>query len=247
MSRNILWGYNIYSESISQLTKLVNYKIEYDEKLSILSLNTLKMYIGEKEPALKNLFKEFDCIIPDGQSIAWASSLINGISLKYISGVELMTKLIDEANIEGYSIFFLGSPEPLLEKVKYKIKNEFPGIKRHEYQHGYYDIKNEYQIVEKIISFNPDILFVAFGSPRKEEFIKKYYDKLNSRIMMGVGGSYEVFTGEKKLGEFTKKIGLRWFMRMIQDPKRLFLRYTACNSFFIFLVLKTILKKIVNF
>lgn len=236
--KNILWGYNVFSETMDTLVKHIDDKIKKHQPFSILSLNTLKLHQGEKNKVLKEKFTHFDCIIPDGQSIALASSLLNGTRINYISGMELMIRLIGEADKKNYSLYFLGSPEALLDKVRERIQRDFPGIKKHYYQHGYYDIKDEEDIVRHIAEVKPDILFIAFGSPRKEEFIDRYYDELNAAVMMGVGGSYEVFTGEKKLDSLTKKLGLRWFVRMLQDPRRLAGRYAVCNSHFLWLIFK---------
>lgn len=242
-----LWGYNIYCSTFEEFVELLDKRLINKKVTSLLAMNTLKLHLGEEDPIMKKKFQDFDFITCDGQSMVWALRILNGIKTNHLSGVELMIKLIDLANKKGYSIFFLGSPQSLLDKVKVKIEENYPKIEKIGFQNGFYDIDfEEKEIVSKISNFKPDLLFVAFGSPRKEEFIHKYKKTLNATILMGVGGSYEVFVGEKKLDPLTKKLGLRWFIRMIQDPKRLFSRYLNVNSFFLKKLIMELIKKLNN-
>jgi N-acetylglucosaminyldiphosphoundecaprenol N-acetyl-beta-D-mannosaminyltransferase len=241
-----IFDYNVYTDSISNLKEEIISIIGMGETADILSLNTLKLNLGSKDYKMKNLFQQFRYIIPDGQSIVFSLKILNGIKTKAISGAELMLSLINLANQKHYSLYFLGSPENLLNMVKNKIENDYTGIVKAGYQHGYYPIEQEDQVVNNIQKFAPDFLFIAFGSPRKEKFIKKYIQRMNSRIIMGVGGSYEVFVGKKKIGSISKKLGLRWLFRTFQDPIRLLPRYVKCNSYFLYLLLKEILIKMKN-
>jgi N-acetylglucosaminyldiphosphoundecaprenol N-acetyl-beta-D-mannosaminyltransferase len=236
-----IFGYNVYTDSRLNLENELASVIENGGSVDMACLNTLKLYLGSKNKDMQNLLKEFKYILPDGQSVVFSLRFLKGIRTKAISGAELMMDLINIADKRHYSVYFLGSPQDLLDKVKEKISSGYPGIKKAGYQHGYYSVKDEQEIVKSINKFAPDFLFVAFGSPRKEEFIRKYADSLNARVIMGVGGSFEVFVGEKNIGSVSKKLGLRWLFRTFQDPLRLFPRYLKCNNYFIYLFLKEIL------
>jgi N-acetylglucosaminyldiphosphoundecaprenol N-acetyl-beta-D-mannosaminyltransferase len=242
-SRTELFNYNIYSGTSIDLMQEIEETIACDGKIDLLSLNTLKLYLGAKKTELFEIFQNASHVIPDGQSIVFSLRLLRNIKIEAISGAELMLELIKLSAIKNYSIFFLGSPNALLEKVKLKIQSNYPSLKSVEFQHGFFDIEKEHEVVSKISEFKPNLLFIAFGSPRKEEFMQKYADELNCNIVMGVGGSYEIFVGQKKLDKLTKKLGLRWLIRALQDPLRLFPRYAKCNTYFLFLVVKEILKK----
>jgi N-acetylglucosaminyldiphosphoundecaprenol N-acetyl-beta-D-mannosaminyltransferase len=236
-----IFGYNVYTDSRLNLENELATVIENGGSVDMVCLNTLKLYLGNKNKAMQNLLKEFKYVLPDGQSVVFSLRFLKGIKTQAISGAELMMGLINIANKKHYSVYFLGSPQDLLNKVKGKVESDYLGIKKAGYQHGYYSIEDEQEIVNDINQFAPDFLFVAFGSPRKEEFIRKYADSLNARVIMGVGGSYEVFVGEKNIGSISKKLGLRWLFRTFQDPVRLLPRYVKCNNYFIYLVLKEIL------
>lgn len=153
-----------------------------------------------------------------------------------------MFSLLEHTNNNKLSVFFLGSPESLLKRVLKKCENTYPNINILGSQHGYYNLADEKKIVSKIASIKPDILFVAFGSPRKEEFINKYKNILNAKVAIAVGGSYEVLVGDKKRGNpLIQKLGLEWFMRLIQDPQRLWKRYLITNTMFMVYLIKRLL------
>lgn len=238
-----LFGYKVYIGDRSSLIQELDARIDKRIATTIVSLNTLKLYQGSKDPELERVFQSADYIIPDGQSIVLAEKLINGISIKAISGAELMVELIRLAETKGYRLFFLGAPDELLKRVSEKIRADHPGLKdKVAFQHGYYDQATEEEtVVQKIETFAPDILFVAFGSPRKEEFIIQNQSRLGT-VNMGVGGSYEYFVGDVKLDGLSKRLGLRWLLRTLQDPKRLAKRYAVCNTYFLKLLLLEIIR-----
>lgn len=241
---NTIFGYNVYNKGSGNLINEFKNVIHRGEIATIFALNTQKLYQGNKNENLNKIFNSFTYTIPDGQSIAFAEKIINGNNIDTISGAELMIDLIRISSTNNYRIFFLGSTQELLDKVSRKVNAEFPSLSSIvAYQHGYYSFDEEDQIIKNIASFKPDILFVAFGSPQKEIFIQNNKDRLNSRIIMGVGGSYEVFVGDKKLDPFTKRIGLRWLMRTLQDPFRLAPRYAVCNTYFLYLLSKELIKR----
>lgn len=238
-----LFGYNLYVHSREKLIDELMAHIEQKKVATIISLNTLKLYQGSRNDHLQKMFQSGTYTIPDGQSMVFAERLVHGKNISAISGAELMVSLIEEAAKKDFKIFFLGSPNELLERVDKKIKKDYPSLARRvDFQHGYYDVKKEDEVVKRIAGFAPDFLFVAFGSPRKEEFIIKYQQQLNARIIMGVGGSFEYFVGDVKLDSLTKKLGLRWLVRTLQDPKRLAKRYAVCNSYFLYALTKELFK-----
>ena len=78
------------------------------------------------------------------------------------------------------------------------------------------------------------MMFVAFSSPKKEYWVHRYLDQLNIPFVMGVGGSFDVVAGVTKRAPLIwQKLGLEWFYRFVQEPRRLFKRYIIGNMTFI--------------
>ncbi|MDX5479028.1 MAG: WecB/TagA/CpsF family glycosyltransferase, partial [Cyclobacteriaceae bacterium] len=106
------------------------------------------------------------------------------------------------------------------------------------YRNGYYSPDQENSIALEISETNPDILFVAITSPKKEIFLEKYKSIIKAPFIMGVGGSFDVVAGKvKRAPLWMQRFGLEWFYRVIQEPKRLWRRYFNTNLKFIKLLI----------
>jgi N-acetylglucosaminyldiphosphoundecaprenol N-acetyl-beta-D-mannosaminyltransferase len=61
---------------------------------------------------------------------------------------------------------------------------------------------------------------------------------------MGVGGTFDIIAGiTKRAPKWMQKIGMEWFYRFLQEPRRMWKRYLVGNSKFIFLVIKEKLRR----
>lgn len=82
-----------------------------------------------------------------------------------------------------------------------------------------------------------DILFVAFGFPKQEEWMAKQINKIPVRVMIGVGGAFDYVSGNISRAPFVVRLfGFEWLWRLIREPWR-FKRQLALLEF-VFLVLK---------
>jgi N-acetylglucosaminyldiphosphoundecaprenol N-acetyl-beta-D-mannosaminyltransferase len=98
-------------------------------------------------------------------------------------------------------------------------------------------------VVERIAAAQPDILFVALGTPQKELFQARHRDELDVPFTMGVGGSFEVLAGVKQRAPgWAQRAGLEWAFRLVQEPRRLAGRYVVGNTRFVLLVGREVLR-----
>jgi N-acetylglucosaminyldiphosphoundecaprenol N-acetyl-beta-D-mannosaminyltransferase len=85
-------------------------------------------------------------------------------------------------------------------------------------------------LINELVNKNPDIVFVALGSPRQELWINKIKERVGSKLYMGVGAVFDFYTGKKKRAPILfQRIGFEWFWRLLNEPKRLITRY-LCND-----------------
>ena len=108
------------------------------------------------------------------------------------------------------------------------------------YRNGYFDENQEQDIAKQISQSGANILFVAISSPKKEFFLNQNKQFLkNVNFIMGVGGSFDVVSGlVKRAPLWMQKIGMEWFYRFAQEPKRMWKRYLIGNIKFIWMVFK---------
>ena len=70
----------------------------------------------------------------------------------------------------------------------------------------------------------------------------EYISKLNVCIMVGVGAAFDFHTGRvKQAPDWMQAVGMEWFYRLCQEPRRLWKRYLTNNPRFLWLILCDIL------
>ncbi|GAB4335164.1 MAG: exopolysaccharide biosynthesis glycosyltransferase VpsK [Calditrichia bacterium] len=244
MNRVDFLGFQLDNLSMSETISKIGKIIEQRKPVQHVVLNAAKIVQAVGSPSLRETINSCGLINADGQAVVWAARLL-GIPLKErVAGVDLMYEIMKYAPQKGWRIFFLGAKEEVVQAVVHRAKKEFPGINIAGFRNGYFTDDEEAVLVEQIASSKPDILFVGISSPKKEIFLNKYLDKLNVPFCMGVGGSFDVFAGiVKRAPKILQKMGMEWFYRVIQEPRRMWKRYAKTNPIFIYLVLRAVLRK----
>ena len=118
------------------------------------------------------------------------------------------------------------------------MEEKFPNINVVGTHNGFFN--NDEEIVNQINLLNPDVLLVGMGAPKQEKWIFKNKDKLNAKVFIGIGGSFDVMSGKiKRAPLFFQKLGLEWLYRLIKQPKRFF-RMLSLPKFLFSVLLKKI-------
>jgi N-acetylglucosaminyldiphosphoundecaprenol N-acetyl-beta-D-mannosaminyltransferase len=176
----------------------------------------------------------------DGQVPYWFIKLkYKNKKIEKLSGSDLIYDLCEEASKKGFKVFLLGGSESANLKSRERLKMLFPELIIYGYSPPYhpYPFPEDLNkiIIDKISKFSPDILFVAFGTPKQEFWIddnKELLEKIGVRMAIGVGGAFEMVAGiEKRAPKWVQKIGLEGLWRIFQNPKR-FKRFLRLYKFF---------------
>lgn len=173
--------------------------------------------------------------VPDGAPIALYANFKSRKIVNRVYGPELMVNLLEKFNgMSRKKVFFLGGDSYIEGLILKRIKNEYPNVivAGFDSRHVKLDFIEE-DLIFKINNSNPDIVFVGIGCPKQEIWMSKNSDKINS-LLIGVGAAFDFFSGTKKIApKILQDLYLEWLFRLIQEPKRLFLRYLKYNSIFI--------------
>lgn len=201
--------------------------IEQFPKVNIISGNPEILFNGLNNDVLnKNFNSENSIIIPDGVGTVLASKILGNPVKEKIAGIDVMKELLIKADKEGKSIYLLGAKEEILQKCKKNIMSEFPNLNIAGSHNGFFDLNNCDEIISDIQNSGAWAIFVAMGSPRQEIFIDKIIDNSPCKIFMGVGGVFDIFSGElKRAPKWMLSLGLEWLYRVYKEPfriKRLF-------------------------
>lgn len=234
MVKERILGVEVSNLSYSDLEKNIADDIKAEKKSFIVAINPEKILKARKDEALARLLDSADYPIADGIGVVIASRLKKGNIKSRVTGIECMDMLCSAANKNGYKIFMYGAKAEVLTKAKAELEKKYPNINIVGTVDGYE--QDTEKIISSINDSGADILFVALGSPKQENFITANKEKLCAKIYMGVGGSFDVISGNiKRAPKFMLKLGLEWLYRLLREPKRIFRQIKLLK--FIFLVL----------
>ena len=219
---------------------IVDDTIEKGGQLHHVVVNAGKIVAMQNDLQLRQSVNESDLINADGQAVVWASRLLGKPLKERVAGIDLMINLVDLASRNNYKIFFFGAKEEVVKTVVKTYSSQYSQNIIAGYRNGYFKKEEEQSIALEIANSGANILFVAISSPTKENFLYENKETLKKvNFVMGVGGSFDVVSGKvKRAPIWMQKLGLEWFYRFAQEPKRMWKRYLVGNSKFIALVLK---------
>ncbi len=208
------------------------------EKINIISGNPEVLYNGIKHKELYDIFTEStSVIIPDGIGTVLAAKIARQPVQEKIAGIETMMLVIEMCAREGKGIYLLGAKEEVVRGCVKTLREKYPELLILGWHNGYFDIDNCSDIIEDIKNKKPEALFAAMGSPRQDMFILKYMKELPCRVFMGVGGSFDVISGNiQRAPDWMIKLGLEWLYRVFKEPWRI-KRLSAIPKFLIMVFL----------
>ncbi len=190
---------------------------------AILASNPEKNYSVIRDPVLWQAFATADLLLPDGIGMVWAARLLYGVKLARLTGVEFMAELCHLSAQRGYKIFIYGAKEEVNRRAVEILGQRYPGIQIVGRAHGYLGADHMPQLLDAINASGAEILFLALGSPKQEQWFATHGASLRSvKIVQGIGGTLDVITGTvARAPEGWQKLGLEWLYRLIKEPKRL--------------------------
>lgn len=167
-----------------------------------------------------DLIGEADFIIPDGTGIIQAGRILGTPLKERVPGIEFMAACLAIAERHRQKVFLLGASKHVVAEAVKQLQKKYPHIEFASH-HGYIDTGDE-SVARQVCNFNPDYIFVGMGYPKQEEWIKRHRHRFQHTLLMGVGGSIEVYSGTKKRAPLIfRKLNLEWFYRLITDWKRM--------------------------
>ncbi|MCZ2845467.1 MAG: WecB/TagA/CpsF family glycosyltransferase [Candidatus Bathyarchaeota archaeon] len=234
-----IMGLNIDSLTIEETIIIIEETIKKKLKCQHVVLNAGKMVLAYKNEKLKGIINNCQIINADGQAVVWASKLLGKPLPERVAGVDLMNNLIKVSAAKGYKIYLFGAKEEVVTRVVDVLKEDNPLLKIAGYRNGYFSEVENFEIIRDMNKSKADILFIGFSSPKKEYWLEQNINKIDIPFCMGVGGSFDIVASvTKRAPKWMQQLGLEWFFRFIQEPKRMWKRYLLGNTKFIYYILR---------
>lgn len=196
----------------------------------IVTVNVDFLRLGLEDPAFKNLINSADLAVADGMPLLWGARLLGDPLSERVTGVELILECAALAAARDYGVFLLGAGPGVAAEVASVLRARCPGVR----VVGAYappvkdafSAEEDERTVRLIQETRPDMLFVAFGAPKQDEWIRTRLHRLNVPVCMGVGGAFDMLAGRvQRAPVWMQRHGLEWAYRVLQEPTRLWKRY----------------------
>lgn len=204
----------------AELVGLLHKHIKNDEKAFVVTANPEIVMKAKDDPDYMKVVQQAQYITADGIGVVKAAKLLGNELPERVAGYDTMIDLLKLADQHHLSIYLLGAAEDVLNKAIENIKQEYPGVTIAGSHHGFFDWEKN-SIADEVAALKPDLVFVALGLPRQENWIAKHLDQFEKGVFMGVGGSIDVIAGAvERAPEFWQKANLEWLYRLLKQPAR---------------------------
>ena len=194
--------------------------VKYADSISgqVITINPEMINNARKNSYFADIINSAELVIPDGIGVEIGLKIL-GNSVRRIAGIEFAHKMLEVCAKEGKSVAFVGAKPEIIEKAAENIKNEFENINIVYVQDGYF--KDDERVMNDLKILQPRLVLCALGSPKQEEFIAKSKTMLPDSLFIGVGGSFDVWSGVvQRAPEIYQKLGLEWLYRTVKEPQR---------------------------
>lgn len=237
--RQLLFGVYMDAIRMEDVVNRCRTALVTRNRLLLGVLNAAKVVNLRRDALLRNSLIECDLLLADGQSVVWASRVLRRPLPERIAGIDVFEQLLLLAHREARSVYLLGARPEVLERLKDRVAERFPGLAIAGSHHGYFDAADSEEIAEDIRRSQADMLFIGMTSPKKEIFLGTYGRSLDVPVLHGVGGSFDVMAGiTRRAPPGWQRAGMEWAYRVLQEPRRLWWRYLSTNAAFMALTLR---------
>lgn len=226
MKRASIFGYSVDLTCPEDALKRTVSAMETSNGLHVITINPEIIAAADNDSGLAGIVKSAELVIPDSIGIMLAIWSMGEFKARQIPGIDYSERLLKLCAEKKLKVAFLGGQPGVIEKIK------IPKVNVVFSHHGYYEDEN--CIIEELNKAEPDLLLVGLGSPKQDYFISKARNLLKSTVMIGVGGSFDVWAGKvKRAPAVFRHLGLEWFYRLVTQPKRFTRMFPVLPQFFL--------------
>ncbi len=234
MKKVKILGIKIDNVTFLGALKKIESFIQSGKPHQIATVNSEFIMAAQKDSEFKEILNRADLAVPDGTGLIFASGFLYGRKNKLkerVAGIDLVWELAKMAAENEWSIYFLGAAPGVAKKTANRLRSIHRNLKIAGTCQGQPKF-SERKVIQDIKKSKADILLVAYSAPKQDKFIHKNLKKLNAKVAMGIGGSFDFVIGaQKRAPRWMQKLGLEWLWRLIREPKRAGRIFTATVKF----------------
>lgn len=218
---NIL-GVGFDKYSLSEFEAKFLDRLKKRQSTLIVTANPEIVMTAKDDPSYRDIINNVaDYVTADGIGIVKAARMLGKRLPERVTGYDLFTWFLDTANKDKLRVYLIGAKPEVIQAVEKKVKSEYPDIDLVGCEDGYFKDSLE-TVASRIKAAQPDLVFAALGFPKQERLLAILREEGLAATMMGVGGSFDVFSGiAKRAPKAFQDAHLEWFYRLLKEPTRI--------------------------
>jgi alpha-1,3-mannosyltransferase len=205
-----------------------------DQPVKVAFANAHTINVANSSPSFKTVLDNF-LVLNDGVGLNIASKIKYGKAFKAnLNGTDFLPFFLTNTS-KSYRVFLLGAEESSVAVCLEKWKINYPQHEFVGYENGFYKQDDLPAIIKRIQSLETDLLIVAMGNPKQEQWIEEHLVATGAKIGIGVGALFDFTAGKvQRAPEWVRKLKSEWIYRFLQEPRRLLRRYFIGNIKFLY-------------
>ena len=217
---NVL-GVGIDSVTMQQAVAIVDGFVRDSKPSLVATANAEMVMLAQQDQELFAILNSAELVLADGAGVVWAARRLAAGVPERVAGYDLTQELLKHAATTGYKVFWLGAAPGVAETAAAKAAAKFPGLNTVGTHDGYFDCDDD-KMRRIIRESQADILLCALGVPKQEKWLSQYRDELGAKVLIGVGGTFDVMAGNvKRAPLWMQRAGLEWSYRLLRQPSRI--------------------------
>jgi N-acetylglucosaminyldiphosphoundecaprenol N-acetyl-beta-D-mannosaminyltransferase len=215
-------GVRVHRVRMAEALRAIEQLIQRREPSLVITADANAILIALEDAEFHQLMETAPLVTADGAGLTWAGKRLGQPFPERVSGVDLVEQLTRLSHEKGYRLYFLGAAPGVAERAARNLLRKYPNAQIVGVQHGYFPPTDEPAIVTQIAAARPDVLLVGMGMPRQEKWAWRHRTALGVPVMIGVGGSFDVYGGVvKRAPRWMQQLGYEWLWRLLQDPRKI--------------------------
>ncbi len=250
-------GISIDNLSMDQTVDLIKNAVQNSEKMFVATVNPVMIINALENRRFAAALDSALIKIPDGIGVVFAADFL-GIPLKErVPGIEVIERILNDPPKKNMKVLMFGSARGTAKKFRDQMREKFrqsctdcevrdSGGIDFTVKDGYLTYQEREALRRELRSGETgyDLILVALGSPSQELWIANELEVVEKGVFIGVGGSFDVLSGNKKrASESMRKQGFEWVIRIMQEPFKRIPQIGQITNF----ILKVVIERIGDF
>ncbi|MDO8684450.1 MAG: WecB/TagA/CpsF family glycosyltransferase [Armatimonadota bacterium] len=186
----------------------------------VVTADSAGLALAQSDVELRQIMLSADLVTPDSSGLLLGARLMGTPLIERVSGIDLAQEICKICAETGDSIYLLGAAPGIAESAAQNLAAKYPNLKIAGTHDGYFS--DDAPVVEEIKKSGASVLFVAMGIPKQEKWIAAHLQALGVSLAIGLGGSFDVFSGQvKRAPAWMRNHGFEWLHRLISNPRKI--------------------------